>query len=69
MFELLNKKYNRLFLTKKELAYELNISAATLNRQLKSDTLNVAYTVIGGQYRFSLKSLGNYLEAVEMMVA
>ncbi|PNV83859.1 MAG: hypothetical protein C0627_03450 [Sulfurimonas sp.] len=68
MFELLNKKYNRLFLTKKELANELNISAATLNRQLKSDTLNIGYTVIGGQYRFSLKSLANYLEAVEMMV-
>lgn len=69
MFELLYKKYNRFFLTKKELAYELKISAATLNRQLKSDTLNIGYTVFGGQYRFSLKSLSNYLEAVELMVA
>lgn len=68
-FELLYKKYNKLMITKTELANELGMSEPTLNRRLYSGELLIAYSRIGQKYTFSLKSVCEYLEAIDLLAA
>ena len=67
MFDILYKKYDKLVLSKKELAAELGVSTKTIERQLKSGELPIAYNVMGGQYLFSLRGLVEFLEAMELV--
>lgn len=58
----LQEKYNKLGLSRTELAQELGISLATLDRMLaKGDDLP-EYTKIGRQYLFLLKDIAQFFE-------
>jgi len=58
----LQEKYNKLGLSRTELAKELNLSLATLDRMLaKGDDLPT-YTKIGRQYLFLLKDIAQFFE-------
>jgi hypothetical protein len=66
-FEILYKKYNKLLLTKIELAKELGWSSATLNRKLLEGEINLAYVNTGNKHFYTIKSLAKYLEAYEAL--
>lgn len=68
-FELLYKKYDKLMLTKKEVAHELGISETTLNRKLRFGELNLAYDNSGQKYTFTLKSIAEHLEGIDSLAA
>ena len=68
-FEILYKKHNKLLITKKELSQELGISEATLNRRLYGGEITIAYNKLGNMYLFSIKSLAEYMEALDSLVA
>lgn len=69
LLEILYKKYNKLAISKEELAAELGISQATLNRQIKAEVLPISYTKFGGKYIFTLKSLVDYYEAIDLLAS
>lgn len=69
IFNKLYDKYNKLFLSKKEVCVELNISLATLNRRIKDCEALPEYEVIGGKYQFSILSIVAYLIALNALVA
>ena len=65
MREILNqlqKKYNKLGLSRTELAQELGISLATLDRMLASGDALPEYTKLGRQYLFLLTDIADFFE-------
>ena len=57
--EILRKNYNRVLLTKKETAQELNISSATVDRLRKNGVLNSRK--IGGGIYFTLEEIARFI--------
>ncbi|MFY9073706.1 helix-turn-helix domain-containing protein [Malaciobacter mytili] len=57
--EILRKNYNRMLLTKKETAHELNISTATIDRLRKSGELNSKK--VSGMILFSLDEIARFV--------
>ena len=57
--EILRKNYNRVLLTKKETAHELNISSATVDRLRKNGELNSRK--IGGGIYFTLEEIARFI--------
>ncbi len=57
--EILRKNYNRVLLTKKETAQELNISSATVDRLRKNGELNSRK--IGGGIYFTLEEIARFI--------
>ena len=57
--EILRKNYNRMLLTKKETAHELNISSATVDRLRKNGELNSRK--IGGGIYFTLEEIARFI--------
>ena len=68
-FELLYKKYEKTTLTKKEVAKELGISEATLNRKLYSGEISLPYINTGNKLFFTIRGVANFLEAYEALAA
>lgn len=68
-FELLYKKYGKTTLTKKEVARELGISEATLNRKLYTGEITLPYFNTGNKLFFTLKGFVEFLEAYEALAA
>ena len=65
MNEILNQlkeKYNKLGLSRAELAKELNLSLATLDRMLARDEALPTYIKLGRQYVFPLVSIATFIE-------
>ena len=57
----LQQRYNKLLLSKKETAKELNISEATLDRLRKSGQIK-SKKVLGGVF-FTIKEIASFLDA------
>ena len=57
--EILRKNYNRVLLTKKETAHELNISSATVDRLRKNGERNSRK--IGGGIYFTLEEIARFI--------
>lgn len=57
--EILRKNYNRMLLTKKETAHELNISSATVDRLRKTGELGSKK--IGGGIYFTLEEIARFV--------
>ena len=53
-FDILYSKYQKLFLNKEEISFELGISQSTLNRKIKSQEALPTFEKEGGKYLFSL---------------
>ena len=68
-FEILYNKYDKLLITKAELSQELGISEATFNRRLYGGEIAISYNKLGNKYLFSIKSLAEYMEALDSLVA
>ena len=68
-FELLYNKYKRTTLTKKEVAQELGISEATLNRKLYSGEIVLPYINTGKKFFFTIRGFADFLEAHEALAA
>lgn len=71
MSELLNlifKKYNKLTLTRKELADELSISLSSLDNLLQNNQLPIRYLRLGesqkAKYAFPIQEVSNFLETL-----
>lgn len=65
MSEILNQlkeRHNKLGLSRKELAKELNLSIATLDRMLAKGEDLPAYKKIGRQYLFPLTEIAKFIE-------
>jgi len=65
MREILNQlqsKYDKLGLSRTELAQELGISLATLDRMLAKGESLPAYTKLGRQYLFLLTDIASFFE-------
>ena len=65
MREILNhlqKKYNKLGLSRTELAQELGVSLATLDRMLAKGESLPAYTKLGRQYLFLLTDIASFFD-------
>ena len=65
MREILNQlqvKYNKLGLSRTELAQELGISLATLDRMLANGDSLPHYTKLGRQYLFLLTDIASFFE-------
>ena len=68
--ELLYKKYNKLYLNKKEAASEFGISTCTFDRKIAEGYFQI-FDRLGsnGSYRFSIKDVVEYMEANSAMSA
>jgi predicted DNA-binding transcriptional regulator AlpA len=62
ILEQLQTKYNKLGLSRTELAQELGISIATLDRMLVKGEDLPKYKRIGNRYFFPLEGIASYLE-------
>ena len=69
IFKILYDKYNKLALNKEELSAELGISQSTLNRMIRDDNLPITYTRLGNKYLFTIKSLAEYYEAIDLLAS
>ncbi len=69
IFKILYDKYNKLALNKEELSAELGISQSTLNRMIRDENLPIAYTRLGNKYLFTIKSLSEYYEAIDLLAS
>ena len=58
----LQEKYNKLVLSRTELAQELGVSIATFDRMLVNGEGLPKYKRIGNRYFFSLEEIASYLE-------
>ncbi|QIR77182.1 hypothetical protein FA592_13435 [Sulfurospirillum diekertiae] len=67
-FELLYAKYNKMILTKDEIALELGISIKTLERRL-FDNEPIKFFKTSQKLQFPLKAFAEYLEAVDELCA
>ena len=68
-FDLLYKKYNKLLLTKDEVAAEIGFSVRTLDRMRKTGEIWLVEMPRGKRIHFSLKSVAEYLEALHELGA
>jgi len=68
-FEILYKKYDKLTLTIQEVAQELGVQQHTIYRMLEAGELNVGYIKRGTKKLFLTKSLAEYLQAHDELVA
>ena len=62
-------KYDKLVLNKQELCGDLGISQSTLNRMIRDDLLPISYTRLGNKYLFTIKSLSEYYEAIDLLAS
>ena len=62
---LLQKKHNKMLLSKREAAGELNISVATIDRLRKKGAIN--HKQIGGQVFFTIHDIAKYVLEGDMM--
>ena len=69
IFKILYDKYNKLALNKEELSAELGISQSTLNRMIRDENLPIAYTRLGNKYLFTIKSLSEFYEAIDLLAS
>lgn len=59
--EILQTKYNKSLLTKKETAQELNISQASLDRLRKMGSISSKR--VGGMILFTINEISNFIDA------
>ncbi|WP_151950319.1 helix-turn-helix domain-containing protein [Aliarcobacter butzleri] len=64
IFITLYRKYNKMMLSKKEVANELGISLRTLNRRIEEKAALPSYTKNGGIYLFPLENVAKYITAL-----
>lgn len=64
IFITLYQKYNKMMLSKKEVANELGISLRTLNRRIEEKSALPSYSKNGGLILFSLENLAKYITAI-----
>ncbi|OCL99559.1 hypothetical protein AAX29_00600 [Aliarcobacter thereius] len=64
IFITLYQKYNKMMLSKKEVANELGISLRTLNRRMEEKAALPSYTKNGGIFLFPLESVSKYISAL-----
>ncbi len=62
--EWLQKKYNKLGLSRRELAKELGISLSTLDRMIANKEALPKYRKVGGRYFFPLEEIAKFLDEV-----
>ena len=68
-FEKIYSKYGKTTLTKKEVALEMSISQTTLNRLIYKGECPVSYTQLGNKYIFTVKSVAEYISAIDLLAA
>lgn len=64
IFITLYQKYNKMMLSKKEVANELGISLRTLNRRIEEKSALPSYSKNGGLILFPIENLAKYITAL-----